>query len=747
MDNSIDAHLATIERADRQKAVWVSWSKQSVGEQERSIEVTDNADGMTLEQMRNAVRAGYSNNNPIDNLGLFGMGFNIATARLGERTEIWSTTESDESWHGIVIDFRELARGNTFQAPLLERKKEIGDEPGTKIVITALNSGIAASLYQQESDIRKTLENIYAPLLMENSIDLYVQGKILHAKKPCVWSADRFVLYRGMQVKAFYEIDKVLGSELFDLERNAYLSPNEQDEYSGVPNEELPDHLCYREKRLHGWIGVQRYFDTNDYGIDFVRNGRKILIKDKSLFTWENPVTGESSLQYPVELGTTVGGRIVGQLHVDYLIPTYQKNDFDRYDSSWYETVSILRGSGPFLPRQRKNLGLDEIPDTPLGLLVDAYRRTESGTKNLAVPKHLAKEYLREFNAGAVEYQSDGLWWKAAQEVDQEKQSGNNPPNNEGDEPSDDIDGYLGDDESEKRSVVSDLRTGAVESGATESEIDDTIDGLKKRSEYQVLMSRKYEIAGRNAFEVRAYKLVGGDILRKGKKAPCLFCSRGVQCDFVYDPHHELFLQYPISPEELLFCYLADRYRVRDSLSDLGETYYALILKYMKDKRIDSLALTERAEAFFDSLREPLKNLLLNDRDKAIECIYEASGEVEEAVTTAVNAGVDYSRIKKGSPTALELIEVVPYKTLVRLIERFPKWVFDGQLFDYSYNDIVFEDKQLEERVKAGVSDRVVSYLKDVLFLLTNPTSSITKNDLNRIALSLESLGEKTTSK
>ena len=77
-----------------------------------------------------------------------------------------------------------------------------------------------------------------------------------------------------------------------------------------------------REKRLTGWLGIQRYADPNDFGIDFIRNGRKILISDKSFFQYENPLTLQKELQYPVELGTSIGGRIVGELNVDYLLPT-----------------------------------------------------------------------------------------------------------------------------------------------------------------------------------------------------------------------------------------------------------------------------------------------------------------------------------------------------------------------------------------------------------------------------------------
>lgn len=47
------------------------------------VSVRDNGPGMSSETLEHAVRAGWSGNSPIGSLGLFGMGFNIATARLG----------------------------------------------------------------------------------------------------------------------------------------------------------------------------------------------------------------------------------------------------------------------------------------------------------------------------------------------------------------------------------------------------------------------------------------------------------------------------------------------------------------------------------------------------------------------------------------------------------------------------------------------------------------------------------------
>ena len=107
--------------------------------------------------------------------------------------------------------------------------------------------------------------------------------------------------------------------------KNRYLSNDEADEIveRQARGETIPENIVLRSKKLHGWIGIQRYADPNDFGIDFIRNGRKILIGDKGLFSYDNPWTGMKELQYPIELGSTFGGRIVGKLHVDYLVPTY----------------------------------------------------------------------------------------------------------------------------------------------------------------------------------------------------------------------------------------------------------------------------------------------------------------------------------------------------------------------------------------------------------------------------------------
>jgi hypothetical protein len=86
-------------------------------------------------------------------------------------------------------------------------------------------------------------------------------------------------------------------AELVD-KRNMYLSRDEQERIRDeFPDGQYPSNIIERPKRLKGWVGIQRYADPNDFGIDFIRNGRKILISNRDLFSWENPMTGTSTLE------------------------------------------------------------------------------------------------------------------------------------------------------------------------------------------------------------------------------------------------------------------------------------------------------------------------------------------------------------------------------------------------------------------------------------------------------------------
>lgn len=120
VDNAVDGFLSakrqekTVSEPEVHVAVPTSDSASA------KISVRDNGPGMSPETLETAVRAGWSGNTPVDSLGMFGMGFNIATARLGTVTTVWTTRQEDTEWHGLQIDFDALRQQRHFRTPHLK---------------------------------------------------------------------------------------------------------------------------------------------------------------------------------------------------------------------------------------------------------------------------------------------------------------------------------------------------------------------------------------------------------------------------------------------------------------------------------------------------------------------------------------------------------------------------------------------------------------------------------------------------
>lgn len=729
IDNAVDA-FAEADRAGillDEKTITVSWSGDSVAASDRTIEVIDTGVGMTLEQVQNAVRAGYSSNNPIQNLGLFGMGFNIATARLGGRTRLLSSKQGDNSWFGIEIDFARLIQSGTFQAPVVIEPKAHSDNHGTKIVVSSLKEGIYAQLRDKESAIRRQIENIYAPLLDQVNVEMLFQGKKLVPKRHCVWAKTRYVTRNGERIPAVIEIDRDLGRALFDIERNAYLSRDEeasvrQQQSRGV---EIPGNITERHKRLRGWIGIQRFSDPNDFGIDFIRNGRKILIANKGLFSYENPLTSTFTLEYPTELASTWGGRIVGEIHVDYLLPTYQKNDFDRTDPSWLETVEALRGIGPILPRQRKNMGYSDDNTSPMSLLANAYRRLDPGTKNLAVERSIARDFTERFRRGDPEYLSDDKWWQAAQEADRSKATRGaeaSPEVDQGSSPSDDPDEYALLPSPNQTVVQTSPPPTTPPSSPPQApqppQVTSTLDTLITSSRQIVSWSGTYSYGHASGFQVKVWELTKHLILKNSESVPCAVFFDGIECDFVFNPRHPFLAQFPIDPRAMLAVYLAERFKARDSLADIGQTFLGIAQGKLQDVRIDRTGLQEKASEMFDRLREKMTLALSTKAVAVLNCIHESSGETEETVNAMLSNHKLIISFQERRAEGIESLQYVPPRTLIRLVERFPGELFDDQVFQAPYKRLILLDEKATERSRNESRDRIVSFLKDALWVL-----------------------------
>ena len=163
------------------------------------LTLKDNGPGMTEEELSKSVRAGYSGNDPVEKLGMFGMGFNIATARLGKHTEVWTTTAESDEWLGVEIDFDKLEDSGAFHAPRLERKKtreELEQEDhGTEVRVSKLDIARVSPLIwgAGKASTRRRLSRIYSRVIDETGTRILYDDDPIRPTRHCTWNPNRAV--------------------------------------------------------------------------------------------------------------------------------------------------------------------------------------------------------------------------------------------------------------------------------------------------------------------------------------------------------------------------------------------------------------------------------------------------------------------------------------------------------------------------------------------------------------------------
>ena len=227
IDNSFDELLSDPGRdPTKPAAVYITVPKASSSNEDAQVSVSDFGRGMSRETLEKSLRAGYTGKSRFGTLGLFGMGFNIATARLGNRTEVQTTQAGEEHWLVAEIDLRGMQRRGSFHVPVRRVPKEDPAEHGTKIVVRDLDQEMLDTLRRPSTmtSVRQRLGRIYSYLLRSGApipgvpdwalagcgITLYLNGKGIDPWLPCVWSGSRSVNYKGAEVSAVQIVDHKL---------------------------------------------------------------------------------------------------------------------------------------------------------------------------------------------------------------------------------------------------------------------------------------------------------------------------------------------------------------------------------------------------------------------------------------------------------------------------------------------------------------------------------------------------------
>lgn len=712
--------------------------------------IADTGRGMTYERLERAVRAGWSGNDMHDKLGLFGMGFNVATARLGKRTRVLTTRSGDREWIGVEIDLDHIR--DDFEATDITEPKSDPAQHGTRIVIDRLNRTRAEWLRRNGQALRNMLGSVYSWILDARGFELYVGGTRVKPVRHCRWGDDRFVLYNGKErIPAYIEINEELqdGVACSDCGQWQLTHGDECADCGG-------EKLTVRKRRIWGWLGIQRYLHKTDYGIDFLRNGRKILRWDRQLFTWNNPdgVPGNEDPEYPVELAHQ-GGRIIGEIHLDHVPVTYQKDAFEYADRSWRSAVELLRGVAPLQPKRAEALGYPENV-SPLALLFKGYRRNDAGLRCLVPgdgrkPIHdETRRWGNEFHKGNPEFQTDERWWQAILEHEESKNKGKQAKTtasvpNQPDEQA--VMDALG--------VPADApASGATQSTGPEAGSDDTTTNPKEtkgKSETRSERLTRYENAStRHSYLSRpfghpnlGYLNVETRLLKSGEPllddlgqaVPVVLDQRaGNELTAFVDADHEVFRRFGADYADLLLAELASLLKVR-ARSEWGPSQLVAGIRAqsLKESALDGTTVGAEARDLLNEIRSRTV-AELNRSGEYRQVFGHLSEEERTAVEESMIASGRVGQVGRLGQDA-GFISYLPALALVRLVEAMPEAFLDRRVFRGPYADVK------SPSARSLSLARVTGYLADVATIGTF-AGEATALQLQRARLSITLLAD-----
>lgn len=711
----------------------VSVSLPAKGDPQGVVRVTDSGRGMSLDALNNAVRAGWSNNDRFSKLGLFGMGFNIATARLGRVARVFTARPEDKEWVGVELDLDKI--GNDYLVPVLRRPKANAHEHGTEVVIERLDSERRDWLSRNARKLKDVLGDVYSYLLESKKFQLFVADVAVKPKRACIWDSSRFVVYgsgtAAEKVPAVIQIDH----ELPSVDACAACGNVQASGSSKACSECGGTKLVEQTRRVHGWVGIQRYNHKTDFGIDLLRNGRKIVRSDKRLFNWSDPEdpTAPPEVEYPIEVGD---GRIVGQVHLDFVEVNYQKNAFAWDSRSWRGAATVIRGQGPLLPRRARSLNYPEN-DSPLGRLHRAYRRNDPGRRclvpgnGLAAIHDQAYEWAKRFYDGEPDYQSDQKWWEAvlAHEQAQEAGAATVPITAAG--PTSTL-ATLGLNPGAMSATPVSPATPAAKAPAPKPETEkERVDRLRAKAAPMPALSKELSIDGLGTVDVTALD-VGAEPLTDslGMQTPLwLFRDSAKKSTAFIATAHQVFRDFAVTPAMLLSLEVAHHLRERaDSKMPYPQMLSALLASSFKDLRIDQASLSSSAKSLLDAIRNKMVDCVASNPDRAWQHLSSEEKSATESSMVMAGATKTLAEIQASG----EFMLFVPATFLARAVDEWPEAFLDGKVFRSSYSTLqTMQSKQ----VSLG---RIVSYLYDVAIL--DSASKQSPAAMTRAGLSLQLL-------
>jgi hypothetical protein len=698
IDNSIDAiinHKDTLQAHQRVISVYIPTKSKIIANDPLVVE--DWADGMTESQLENAVKAGYSSKNTTANLGLFGMGFNVATARIANTVQVWTSTREMNEEIGVNIDLKQMIKTGSFQREKMRRAKRADKQSGTRIEIFDFKPDAQNLLKPQ--DIYRELNRAYSERIFgKYGVKIYVNNQELYPFKFCIWSENRSVRYKYDDVHAVIDIDDHLKDEMFCENCLNWLGESVSTSLSlECPHCHVQGKIIKKEIRITGWVGIQRYSDPDHYGIDISRNGRVLSKLDKSLFSWDDDSAKDDSRfhpEYPRDT-TYAGGRIVGQIEANFVIPKYTKDDFEREDRNWRAAVNSLRGEMPLQPDLASVRGYNYPNRSPIAMLFNAYRKINvPGPKTLvfgrpdgSVDHTTPRKWADKFYENDPAYQDDTKWWEAVTQSDlKDGQSTFNPLN----------------------PVTQPNKTTSPGQIRITSPSDDKYPGkkiLRKTLRFDI-----EKVLGERPFDLTLIDYTPDNDIN----IPIIFEPEGQSKFKVYlNNTHPLFRDFADGYEDLIYMEVAFKYStLKNNVAEWPMTriYYELKSKYAPETMLSVSNLVTKA----NNLMRDIQNALV--RQPGIDLPRKPIlHELDQKALVQKYLDLE----KKNLPTMETFILNTRYlkyldlNYLFKFIEEFPDMIFDSKILSFPY-------LELDEVYRGHMLKKYMGYFEDIRWFMND---------------------------
>lgn len=701
VDNSIDAiinHTDKLQDYQRVISVYIPTKKKI--ENNEPLIIEDWGIGMTGKQLENAVKAGFSSKNTSSNLGLFGMGFNVATSRLANTVQVWTSTEEMNGEIGVRIDLKEMKKSGSFIRPKIVRPKQPNKKSGTRIEIYDYKPDAQNLLKPQ--DIYRELTRAYSEKIFANHrIKILVNGEEITPFKFCTWSKERSVKYKNEDIPAIIEIDAHLKEEMFCENCFSWLGdPVDTTLEIECPHCNTIGQIVKKDIYISGWVGIQRYSDTEHFGIDISRNGRILSKLDKSLFHWNDERAKDDPRfhpEYPRDT-TYAGGRIVGQIEANFIIPKYTKDDFEREDKNWRSVVNFLRGEMPLQPDLASNFGYKLPNRSAIGLFFSAYRKInvpgsktlvfarENGSTDHVTAKKWAEDY---FYTGNPEYQDDSKWWEAVTRADlKENLSTFNPLNPMG---------------------TPEPGTGTPSGSGGITKVPEKYPGKK-------LFKKTLHFDIEKTINEKPFILTLIEYSPENDlNIPIIFESQGSIGKFnVYlNNNHPMFRDFADGFEDLIYTEVAARYSLMKNSEEWTVTriYYELKSKYAPETMLSVPNLVTKASTLMRDIHNKLvtgEGIQLprkpNMTDEEIKSITKKYLDLEHKVIPSIT----------GFLLNTKFLKYLDLNYLFKFLEEFPDVIYDGKIFNLPYSELDEESKHHQLKKYSGYFNDVRWFMNEL---------------------------------